>query len=85
MPYTATRDMGLSRFAIVHAVKTLCDERGSVSVEEIAAHIGCSRRTIERNLPKLIEAGLVTKPGNQRSKKQGFRYSCGEDNHADRR
>jgi len=77
MPYDLRLDMGPSRFAIQEAIKQLCVEQDSASVEEIAERIRCSRRTVERHLPDLIKAGLVHKPPEQTSRKLGFRYKCG--------
>lgn len=72
MAYTLSLDMGLSDFAVTRAIKELAVEQSSFGCAEIASYIGCSKRTVERCLPRLIEAGMIVRAGG--SARTGYRY-----------
>jgi predicted transcriptional regulator len=64
--YMAALDMGISDFAVMAAIKMLENQK-TTSHRDIAALIGCSTRTIDRIMPRLIRAGIVTRNGSKRS------------------
>ncbi len=67
------RNMGLSEFAVSRALVEMNSEREYVSVAVIAAHVGCSDRTVKRAMKRLIDANAIVRLDGSTSK-GGYRY-----------
>lgn len=72
MGYRPGLDMGLNEFALERAVKELSErDNEPFNYRDIARYVGCSPRTVERGMRRLLRAGRVTATGSRRA---GFRY-----------
>ncbi len=69
MGYTMALDMSISDFAVRVAIEILSKRQDKISHADIAKLIGCHEATIDRAIPRLIKAGIVTRTGNNR---QGY-------------
>lgn len=67
MGYTMAADMGLADFAVKAAIKQLSERQTVISHEDIANLIGCGIATVNRTVPRLIDAGLVVREGSKRN------------------
>lgn len=69
--YQLALDMGLVDFAITRAIDELSRKHERFNAQDIAAYIGCGEATVKRNLPRLRNAGIITRIKNANG---GHRY-----------
>lgn len=71
--FTARNNLGLSEYAVSRALLELNCQEEYIPIRSVANHIGCSIRTVERALKRLMEAEVVVRiDGNNRL--GGHRY-----------
>jgi predicted transcriptional regulator len=55
--------MNITDFAVTRAIDEL-QNRKKQSLEDIAAYIGCERKTVHRSIKRLVESGEIVAIGN---------------------
>lgn len=71
--YMPELDMGLPDFAVSRAIPELHKQKQYITIADIAKHIGCSERTVQRAIMKLEAAKRLTRLDGGR-KQGGYRY-----------
>lgn len=71
MGYQMALDVGITDYAVSRAIMELNEVHDRYSSEEIARHIGCSVVTVRRTLPRLINAKMITRTGNNH---RGYKF-----------
>lgn len=77
--YQLVKDMSLREYAVSRAVREMEDEFEIFTQADIAEHIGCSLRTVQEAMSRLLDAGTIIRFGSARN---GFRYELVKDNNA---
>lgn len=73
--YTEFNNMGITERAIEYAVLALSKNNSKFDYHDIARVARCSHITVRRNLPRLIEIGVIEREGSSRN---GYRYKLTE-------
>jgi predicted transcriptional regulator len=71
--YMPELDMGLPDYAVSRAIPELDGGERYITIEDIAHHIGCSTRTVQRAIAKLMAANRLKRLDGG-VKQGGYRY-----------
>jgi len=65
------QNMGITEYAVKHAIEKLSKKEGTFTCEDIADEIRCNRKTVNSAVLRLIESGVICRTG---CKRNGYRY-----------